>query len=120
MLDHKVAPGPQTVQGAEVDRLLLADHRVCLVVDHRPNQARLVVEVVVELGARDVRCRSHVVDRRVGDALLKDQIGGRVNDALARLLTLACQSARGDAGSAHGADSTSDWIVYSSLLEWNA
>ena len=68
--------------------LLAADDRVGLVLDHGPHQGRLVIEVVVELGAADVRRGPHVVDRGAVDALVEDQLGSGFDDPFAGSLPL--------------------------------
>ena len=65
--------------------LLAADDRVGLVLDHGPHQGRLVIEVVVELGAADVRRGPHVVDGGAVDALVEDQLGSGFDDPFAGL-----------------------------------
>ena len=91
VIDHEIAPLPQAIEAAEVKLLLRADGPVGLALDDCADQRRLVLEVVVELRAAHLCTVAHFLDRRAGNALLKDQLRRSVNDPRARLLALARQ-----------------------------
>ena len=88
VIDDEIPPLPQAFQAAEVEPLLRSDGHVGLALDDCADQRRLVVEVVVELGAAHVRAVAHFLDRRAGDALLVDQLCRGVDDPRARLSAL--------------------------------
>ena len=85
----------QALEGVETVQViaLRVEYHVSLVLDHRPNQGLLAIEVVVDLRAAHACRRPDVLQCRLGHAVLEHQSRRSGNDPKTSLLAAPCEPA---------------------------
>src|SRR5258705_12895297 len=80
MGQHKLAPGLESVDGAQLGMFCGGNTRVSLAIDDRPDQRLLVREVVIELRVAHRGRGFDVLEGGRSHAAFMDQLGGGIND----------------------------------------
>src|SRR5258705_1565912 len=91
MGQHKLAPGLESVDGAQLGMFCGGNTRVSLAIDDRPDQRLLVREVVIELRVAHRGRGFDVLEGGRSHAAFMDQLGGGINDPDTGPLPLGCQ-----------------------------